>query len=562
MPAPAIDRALLDLITTLTEAELTDVVAAMSEDQARALLSTLAGEEEHPPASPAEQAALVDEAFRLRDHLAYLSAAIAQAVTDVENGQNRRLIIEMPPRSGKTTMSTLHAPAWIMRRHPDWPIALTSHDGGLATDWGRQIRRWVEEGKVGSVALAKDAGAVSRWETTAGGKLLSISLRESFTGRGAKVLVIDDPHKDNVEAQSAKLRGNVWDWWLSVAQTRLEPPYLVIVVMTRWHEDDLVGRLLSKDYPGNPGDWEVIRLPALAEDHDIMGRTPGEPLLSPLVIEDADAARMRWADQRQSVGEYVWAAMFQQRPAPAKGAIFDTGWWRYWTTDPSKVTDDGTVVLLDPTTDLDRADKWLDSWDCAFKATDDTDYVVGQRWCRRGPNRFLLAQKRGRWTFTQTVAQMEDWADPFSRYGRWVHMRLIEEKANGSAIIDTLKERVSGMKPINPQRGKEARARAITPECESGHVYLPHPGDPGNEWVNELLSELRNFPFDTHDDQVDGLTQALEELHDPGRGHITNPADAALLIPQGRIDAAHTERRRVGGPAITTRSIPRGPGGR
>src|SRR5699024_1225666 len=130
------------------------------------------------------------------------------------------------------------------------------------------------------VAIARDAGAVGAWETTEGGRLLSLSIRESFTGRGAKVLIIDDPHKDFVDAHSATMRTNVWEWWLSVAQTRLEPPYLVIVVMTRWHEDDLVGRLLSPDYPGDPASWEVVSLPALATSpNDALGRGKDEPLL-------------------------------------------------------------------------------------------------------------------------------------------------------------------------------------------------------------------------------------------------------------------------------------------
>src|SRR5699024_7449817 len=142
-------------------------------------------------------------------------------------------------------------------------------------------------------------------------------------------------------------------------------------------------------------------------------------------------------------------------------------------------------------------------------------------------------QKRGRWSFVDTIAQMEDWADPTSRFGNLVHERLIEERANGAAIIDTLKEKISGIKPINPTVSKEARARAITPEIESGNVYLPHPSDPGNEWVQDLLSELRNFPHDTHDDQVDALTQALAALREHGKGRVTNPNSRTPAINRG-----------------------------
>src|SRR5699024_4690631 len=141
-------------------------------------------------------------------------------------------------------------------------------------------------------------------------------------GRGARVLVIDDPHKDFVDAHSATFRAAIWDWWLAVAQTRLEPPSLVIVIMTRWHEDDLVGRLLSKEYEGDPAAWERIRLPALADtENDPIGRELGEPLLSPLFTETREQAVERWAETRTAVGEYVWSALYQQSPSPAKGAI-------------------------------------------------------------------------------------------------------------------------------------------------------------------------------------------------------------------------------------------------
>ena len=145
---------------------------------------------------------------------------------------------------------------------------------------------------------------------------------------------------------------------------------------------------------------------------------------------------------------------------------------------------------LDPSTLT--GGRWLDSWDCAFKGTDSSDFVVGQRWVRNGADRFLIAQRRGRMSFTQTLDAMGAWASPIdsasSPYGHLVHQRLVEEAANGAALIDTMRDTVSGIKPVKPKVGKEARARNITPEVESGHVYLPHPSDPGNEWVQDLLA--------------------------------------------------------------------------
>jgi predicted phage terminase large subunit-like protein len=451
----------------------------------------------------------------------------------------------MPPRAGKSTLLSLYSPLWLLRRHPEWKLVTASHDGSLTGGWARQTRRLIESKPDLGIAIAKDGGAGTIWSTVEGGGLFATSTRGALTGRGARVLIIDDPVKDFVEAHSLLMRQNLWDWWLSVALTRLEPPYLVIVVMTRWHEDDFIGRLLSNDTEGDPKQWERISLPAIADKQDDpLDRLEGEPLFSPLIDETTAQALDRWAEVKRTVGTYTFSAMYQQRPAPAKGAIFDSGWWRFWTTNQSRETDDGRVTYLDPSAII--GGQWCDSWDMAFKGVSDSDWVVGQRWVRLRGNRYLVAQVRGRWSFTQTISAMKRWAatnSPFtSPCGDKVHERLVEDKANGPAIIDTLRDEIAGLKPITPVTSKEARARAVTPECESGNVFLPHPGDPGNEWVTDLLSELRNFPHDSSDDQVDALTQALTRLRTDGKGQITIPGRSNLLGPAGGWSAALANR--------------------
>ena len=548
----------------LTPEELADIVDSLSDSAVSVLLSDLGGGVlEEVPGSPLEQAIQLDDGYAAREHLVYLSDRLAQAVADVEAGQSRRVIVEMPPRSGKTTMATIFTPLWALRLHPDWPIALISHDGTLAKSWGRQIRRHVEGSDLG-VRLAPDAGAVGAWETINGGSVFSASHRESFTGRGAKVLVVDDPHKDFADAHSAVSRASIWNWWLSVAQTRLEAPDLVIVIMTRWHEDDLVGRLLSEEYEGDPSEWEVIRLPAIADSPaDPIGRAEGEPLLSPLVEENLEQALERWERIRRSVGSYTWDALMQQNPSSPRGAIFDHGWWRYWTTDPEKasrmpdgaIDPNGRVVLFDPAT-AGREGRWLDSWDMAFKATDASDFVVGQRWCRVGPRKYLVAQSRARRSFSDTLAVVRRWAnprDPLVPFSDRVHERVVEDKANGTAVIDTLKSEISGLIPINPTDSKVARARAVSVDVEAADVFLPLPSDPGNEWVTtDYLPEFREFPTGAHDDQVDATTQALSRLRTAGTTEFHRP--------QGRIDragqmktAASSKRSRVVGGRIVRR---------
>jgi predicted phage terminase large subunit-like protein len=477
--------------------------------------------------SPIHLAHQIDPGYQVRPHLQLLNDQIVNAVRDVERGQSRQLAVSMPPRAGKSTMTSNWAPLWLLQRHPEWSVVMTSYDGGLTSTWARNMRHTIEDHPDLGVALKRDGGAGGKWNTVEGGGMYTVGIGGALTGRGARVLIIDDPISDFSAAHSPRIRQNLWNWWLSVAQTRLEPPYLVLVTMTRWHEDDFVGRLLSKDHEGDPADWERVVLPALADSKDdILGREEGEPLFSPLLQEDRNQALDRWADVKRAVGTYTFSAMYQQRPAPQEGAIFNMGWWRYWSSDPSRATPDGQVVYFKP--GEMHAAQWVDSWDLTFKGGGTTgDWVVGQRWVKAQANRYLVAQRRGRWTFTQTLAEIQEWAkadnDLASPYGRFVHERLIENTANGPAIMDVLHEKISGLKGINPHASKEARARSVTPEIESGNVYLPHPDDPGNEWVLDLLGELRNFPYDAHDDQVDALTQALAYLRSSGTGGLTVP---------------------------------------
>lgn len=542
------DLTLSDLLGELTPAQIADAVKAMSPEEAQAMLDATEKEALVTPTTPLAQALVLDQGYRTRDHLCYLSDRLAKAVADVEQGQSRYLVVSMPPRAGKSQLTSVYLPAWLLHKHPEWPIGLISHDPSLAVKWGRDVRGLVEEkSSLLGVELARDAGAAGEWMTTKKGGVLSRSVGQSITGRGFKVLIVDDAVKDFADAHSAVKRDALWDWWLHNAQTRQNGPWLVVFIGTRWHEDDVIGRLLSSEYEGDPRDWENIRFPAVAEDTDVLGRQPGEPLISPLMEETPQQALKRWDDVKRSVGTYAWNAIYQQRPSPAKGMIFDSDWWRFWTINPANETDDGKVVLLNPDVDLAHA-RWLDSWDMAFKATSSSDYVVGQRWAQVAGRRYLMYQERERLTFTQTQARMKVWRDPANPsvpYSDRVHTSLVEDKANGTAVIDSLKDAITGLVPINPTDSKQGRARAITPEVEGGGVLLPYPGDPGNEWVTDLLSELREFPTGVHDDQTDALTQALSRMRTPQQATITNPATAGTVLHQqrrGQVALAQTGR--------------------
>jgi predicted phage terminase large subunit-like protein len=466
--------------------------------------------------SPMGLAQSIDPSYRSRPHLDHLDIILARAVKRVEGveadekkgivgvpGESVFIRISEPPRSGKSMLCSMFFPTWVLKKHPEWKIGLISYSDSLAAAWGRQVRRFAEDDRLGlGIKVAHDAGAVKDWETTEGGGVTARSVGMGITGRGFKVMIVDDAVKDYADAHSEPKREALRNWWQTTARTRLEPPSLTLVIGTRWHMDDFTGWVEST---GDP--FETVEFPAIAEESDVLGREPGDPLLSPLIEETREEALARWQSIRRAVGPYSWASLYQQDPLPAEGAVFDLDWFQYWTRNPDLVSEN--CRLFDPTT---AKGLWVDSWDLASEAKETADYSVGQRWVLVGPDRFLVAQSRKQTAFTETLAKIKKWAEADSELhtGKHVKLRLIEKAAVGRAVLDTLQREVAGFVGIDPRGSKEQRARAITPEIESKHVFLPHPSEAA--WVAELLAELQAFPSGKHDDQVDALSQALGRL--------------------------------------------------
>jgi len=537
------------ILAEMSPEDFTEFLDGLPEPALAALLRDTASMDATTPSDPLAQAMELDPIYQARSHLEYLAARIAAAVERVRAGESVQIVVSMPPRSGKSYLISRALPVWLLRLWPSWKFALLSYSLQLATQWSRDVRRFIEaHGARLGLAIAPDAGAVQDWETTARGQVHARSMGMGITGFGANVLLIDDPIKDYATAHNARARDEVWEKWKTDISSRREPPSLTIVVGTRWHQDDFIGRLLSKEYEGNPDDWEVISFPAIAEENDVLGRAPGDPLLPPILPADRDVALKHWNSIKETVGSYGFAALYQQRPAPSTGAIFDVGWWRYWTTNPAiasrfddpedprygELDPDGKTILVDLPSLL-AGSRLLDSWDLNFDDTENSDYVVGQRWAMLGLNRYLIDQRRGRWNFPRTLEVFEEWNSD-----KLVHQHLVEKKANGAAMIAMISRKFTGIKPVNPTQSKEVRARAVTAEIESGHVFLPHPTE--YPWVMDLQGELREFPSGAHDDQVDALTQALMELRDDSMGGMSIPG---LL---GRPGApAPTIRRSFGG---------------
>lgn len=412
--------------------------------------------------------------------------ALDQFLDDILAKRSPRLIITLPPRSGKSEIVSRRFPAYALGRNPDLQIIATSYGADLSARFNRDVQRIIDDDPYRAI-FPDTTLAGKNVKTSASGSYIrtsdlfevvgykgayrSTGVGGGITGQGADILIVDDPVKDRASANSATIRDATWDWYTSTAYTRLSPGGGVIVMCTRWHCDDLVGRLLARAESGSGDKWKVINYPAIAE-HDEPHRKAGEALHPERYPIEA-LERIRAA-----VGMRDWEALYQQHPVPDGGGLFKADWIQHWKELPKQFD---AMVL---------------SWDMTFKDTAASDYVVGQVWGRKGGNFYLCDQFRGQWDFVKTLQQFVAASKKWPRVTR----KLVEDKANGSAIISTLKRHVSGIIPITPKESKEARASAVATLWEAHNVFLP-PKDL-YPWVEQdFIPELLSFPAGAHDDQ-------------------------------------------------------------
>ena len=441
-----------------------------------------------------------------------------QFLRDVEAQKSPRLIICQPPRSGKSEIVSRRFPAYALGKNPDLQIIATSYSSDLVSRFNRDVQRIIDDDIYREIFPSTTLnGRNVKTDTRASyirtsdlfevvghkGSYRSTGVGGGITGQGADILIIDDPIKDRAEANSPTIREKLWDWYTSTAYTRLSPGGGVIVMATRWHTDDLIGRLIQKMQEGSGDDFNVITYPAIAE-HDEPHRKAGEALHPERYdLEQLNAIR-------QTIGPQDWSALYQQRPVPEGGAVFKIDAFKRWNS-----------TNLPPT-----FDQILGSWDMTFKDSKSSDYVVGQVWGRKGVDLYLLDLFRGQWDFTKTLEMFALMTAKYPRTHRW----LIEDKANGSAIISVLKKQIHGITPITPTESKLERAYAVTPLIEAGNVYIPESAT----WLANFEDELLNFPAGAHDDQVDSMTQALNFARQHTVSTIPESNRAALMQPRHR----------------------------
>jgi len=425
---------------------------------------------------------------------------IDAALVEAYNTPGSRLIVSMPPQEGKSTRVSVMFPLWVLAQDHSKAIVLTSYSDRLVRKNSRAVRNYITtDGPRLGMSLARDSRSAITWKLDGDrGGMFAVSIGGPLTGEPADILIIDDPHKGAKEADSEHQREDVWEWWLSTASARLSSGASVVMVLTRWHQDDLAGRFISAP---DGAQWKVLNIPAEADhdpdkgETDPLGRKVGEFLASARKRTTAE-----WEAIKVRQSGRTWNALYQGRPSSAAGTIFKRKWWRRYDT-PLWTEVDGACYV--PPKD---GDEIIMSWDMTFKASKSSDYVVGQVWLKRGPDAYLLDQIRRRMGFSDSKAAFEAFVAKWPQ----ASLKLIEDKANGTAILDVLRSVIPGLVAINPTESKEARAEAVTPFLEAGNVHVP--AAKVRAWAEGLIEEAAEFPTGAHDDQVDATTQALNRL--------------------------------------------------
>ena len=419
---------------------------------------------------------------------------ICEYLEAVSAGQLRRLVINLPPRYMKSLLVSVMWPAWEWARDPTNRWVFVSYSDQLSSKHSLDRRTlitsaWYQRHWGDVVQLSTDQNAKHEFQNDRRGVMVATSIGGSITGKGGNRIVVDDPHNP-LQAESDAQRETAIRYFTHTLSTRLDDKRrgAMVVVMQRLHEEDLTATCVDLGF-------ELLSLPAEAECRtEIVFPRSGRRH----VRETGD---LLWPEreglpelafQKRTLGSAAYAGQYQQRPAPADGNIFKKDWWQFYDELPPEV------------------EEFAQSWDMAFKDGPDNDYVVGLVAGRHGSRIYLVDRVKGQWSFSETCRQFEALA---GRYPRAIR-KLVEDAANGPAIISSLGDRIEGVVPVTPQGGKIARARAAQPRVEAGNIYLPNPRPHGvlikeRAWVDDFLHACTLFPRSRHDDDVDAFTQLV-----------------------------------------------------
>jgi predicted phage terminase large subunit-like protein len=406
--------------------------------------------------------------------LKYVSKRITPALV---NGGGR-FIITAPPQHGKSEFISRWVPTWYLNLFQDRKIILATYAAEYAQKWGSAVRENLTENDIAKVPLRWDTKSKKKFMTKAGGQMMVAGIGGPATGEGCHVLICDDAVKNYEEALSPRIQERNLNWYRTVARTRMQENATVIILQTRWHENDLAGALAEE------GGFEVINLPAICDDPagDPLCRLAGEALCP----ERYSANTL--ADIRKDVGELIWSAMFQGAPVNQGGNIVQGSWVQFYRELPRDMEEIAIFA------------------DLAYKDGEENDFTCVEAWGRKGPNIYLIDQIHARLPFPDQIGAIVRMCEAHPD----AYHKEIEEKANGAALIQVVKEAIPGIVANNPKTSKEARLAAVSTLYKAGNVWYPHPDIA--PWVKANMKELTGFPRVKNDDTVDVASMALSHL--------------------------------------------------
>jgi predicted phage terminase large subunit-like protein len=416
---------------------------------------------------------------------------MAQAFERVARGECKRLIINMPPRHTKSEFASYLLPAWFLGKYPNKKIIQSSNTGELAVGFGRKVRNLVDTEVYREIfpelTLQQDSKAAGRWNTSKGGDYFAIGVGGTVTGKGANVLIIDDPHSEQEAALAAsnpEVFDKVYEWYTSGPRQRLQPGGAIVIVMTRWAQRDLTGQVLKAAHNRGGEQWEVIEFPAIMPS--------GNPVWPEFwSLGELEALRTELPNSK-------WQAQYQQNPIGNESAIVKRDWWKWWEQERPP-----------------ECEYILQSWDTAFEKTQRADYSAGTTWGvfyndedHSLPNIILLN------TYKKRVEWVQLKKDVFNEYEEWEpDSVIVEKKASGAPLIYELRAMGIPVQEYTPSRGQDkiARLNSVSDIIASGKVWVPR-----TAWAEELVDEVAAFPSGEHDDLVDATTLALMRFRQGG----------------------------------------------
>ncbi len=452
---------------------------------------------------------LTEGKFKVPKHIKYVETLILEAL----NAGNRYICINMPPRHGKSEYLSKYLPLWLLANYPKKRVILTSYEASFAAEWGQKVKSIINQnsGLLG-ISISKDNRSSSYFRIEGQeGSMSCVGAGGPITGKGADVLIIDDPVKNDAEANSRNQRETLFEWFKATAFTRIEPGGIMILLMTRWHEDDLCGRL--KNIYRNDCDWKFVSIPAIAEENDPLGRNKGEALWK----ERYSLKRLK--DIEKTLGKYWFSALYQQTPSPSDGAVFNKAHFKYYK-------DIDSYFQIGERKVLKESCKYYATVDLAISTSEMADYSVVLVYAVSTCNNIFICEIiREHFDPTQHIKLVEDVNKKYQP-----ELIGIESVQYQISLVKELSNRGLPVKKLLPTKDKLSRALRIVAKIELGSVYFPQYA----HWLQIFENELLEFPNARHDDQVDCLSYICDMLN-----------SNSDILPQSSKSPSATKKRKL-----------------